>query len=86
MHNAWTKKLCSTRKYTGVVLSYGLGSTNSSYFTVHLKNVQHSGKNVRGYVLQSAHTRLLELGFCDGLYKCTLATCIARLLAFKCMP
>ena len=41
--------------------------TNSSYFTVYLKNVQHSSKNARGYILQNAHTVAWAL-FCNALY------------------
>ena len=39
----------------------------SSYFTVHFKNVQHSSKNARGYILQSAHMVAWAL-FCNSPY------------------
>ena len=34
----------------------GMAQTPPIFTTVHLKNVQRSSKNARGYILQSAHT------------------------------
>ena len=42
--------------------------TNSSNFTVYLKNVQHCSKNARGYILQSAHTGALVLFLQFSIY------------------
>ena len=44
----------------------GQDTRNSSYFTFHLKNVQHSSKKARGCILQSSHTVAWAL-FCNAL-------------------
>ena len=62
--------------------------TNSSYYTVHLKNVQHSSKNGRRhsfYIPQSAHTVVWAL-FYIAPYIMHANTRTARRLALKRMP